>query len=146
MGLFYSDAEFKIDALRFHYEILCESEGITPETELTVAQMERIDKFKASAPFIKDFRDQDRFSLRRPSFKRRPGPTEADMQEFIAEVQSYLQNSPPERIINIDETNWKTVAGGFMTWAHTSAESGQCQIDNDEKEGVTVIAAVDAEG
>jgi hypothetical protein len=33
-----------------------------------------------------------------------------------------------------------------MTWAHTSTESVQCQIDNDEKEGVTVIAAVDAAG
>jgi hypothetical protein len=68
------------------------------------------------------------------------------MQEFIPQVQSCLQNYPRDRIINIDETNWRTVAGGFMTWAHTSTESVQCQIDNDEKEGVTVIAAVDAAG
>jgi hypothetical protein len=33
-----------------------------------------------------------------------------------------------------------------MTCAHKNVESVQCQIDNDDKEGVTVIAAVDAEG
>jgi hypothetical protein len=145
-GLFYSDTEFKIDALRFHKEIVCRSEGIMPGMALSDRQMEQINKFKASWHFIQAFRHRNRLSLRRPSFKRRPKPTEADMQAFIAQVQSCLQNYRRDRIINIDETNWKTVAGGFMTWAHTNAESVQCQIDNDEKEGVTVIAAVDAEG
>jgi hypothetical protein len=60
------------------------------------------------------------------------------MQESIAQVQSCLGSHPRDRIINIDETNWKTVAGGSMTWAHTNTESVQCQIDNDEKEGVTL--------
>jgi hypothetical protein len=55
-----------------------------------------------------------------------------------------LQNCPRDRIINIDETNWRTVAGGFMTWAHTSIGSVQRQIDNDEKDRVTVIAGMDA--
>jgi hypothetical protein len=117
-GLFYSDADFKIDALRFHAEIVLESEGIMPGTALiSDAQMEEINKFKVSGPFIKAFRHRNRLSLRRPSFKRRPKATEADMQEFIIQVQLYLQSHPRARVINIDETNWKTVAGGFMTWA-----------------------------
>jgi hypothetical protein len=33
-----------------------------------------------------------------------------------------------------------------MTWAHKGVESVQCHIDNDDKQGVTVIAAVDATG
>jgi hypothetical protein len=57
-----------------------------------------------------------------------------------------MQTDPRERIVNLDETCWKAVAGGFMTWAHKNAESVQCHIENDEKEGVTVIAAVDANG
>jgi hypothetical protein len=146
-GLFYSDADFRIDALRFYAEIVLESEGIMPGTAfMSDGQMEEINKFKASGPFIKASRHRNRLSLRRPSFKRRPKATEADMQEFIIQVHSYLQRYPRERIINIDETNWKTVAGRFLTGAHTSTESVQCQIQNDEKEGVTVIAAVGAEG
>jgi hypothetical protein len=68
------------------------------------------------------------------------------MQRFVIQVQSCLQNYPRDRIINIDETNWRIITGGFMTWAHTSIESVQCQIDNDDKEGVTVIAVVDVVG
>jgi hypothetical protein len=117
-----------------------------PGTALSDAQMEQIDKFKASAPFILDFRLRNRLSLRRTSFKRRPKATEADMQEFVIQVQSYLQRYRRDRIINIDEANWRTVAGGFLTWAHTNTESVKCQIDNDRKDGVTVIAGVDAEG
>jgi hypothetical protein len=81
-GLVYGDAEFKIDVLRFHYEIVCRSEGIIPGTALSDAQMDRINKFKASDHFIQDFRNRHRFSLRRPSFKRRPISTEADVQGF----------------------------------------------------------------
>jgi hypothetical protein len=117
-----------------------------PGTALSDAQMDRINKFKASDHFIQNFRNRHRFSLRRPSIKRKPTSTEADRHEFIAQVQSCLQNYPRDRIVNIDETNRRTVAGGFMTWAHTSIESVQCQIDNDEKEGVTAIAAMDAAG
>jgi hypothetical protein len=50
------------------------------------------------------------------------------------------------QISNIDETNWKTVPGALMTWAKKGAELVQCQIANDDKEGVTVIAAIDANG
>jgi hypothetical protein len=123
-GLFYSDAEFKIDVLRFHYEIVCRSGGIMPRTAFSDAQMERINKFKASDHFIQDFRNRHWFFLRRPSFKRRPTSTEADMQGFVIQVQSCVQNYPRDRIINIDETNWRTVAGGFMTWAHTRRIGG----------------------
>jgi hypothetical protein len=122
--LFHGDAEFKIDVLRFHYEIVCRSKGIMPGTALSVAQMERINKFKASDHFIRDFRNRHWFSLRRPSFKRRPTSTEAIVQRFVVQVQSCLQNYPRDRIINVDETNWTTVAGGFMTWARTRRIGG----------------------
>jgi hypothetical protein len=56
-GLFYSDAEFKIDALRFHWEIVCRSEGIMPGTASSDRQMEQISKLKTSGHFIQDFRD-----------------------------------------------------------------------------------------
>jgi hypothetical protein len=138
-GPFHSDGEFEID-------FVCRSEGIMPGMALSDRQMEEINKLKTSGPFIQAFRNRNRLSLRSPSFKRRPKPTEAARQKLTAQVHSYLQTDPRKTIINIDETHRKTVAGGLLTWAHTSAESVQSQMDNDEKGRVTVIAAVDAEG
>jgi hypothetical protein len=51
-----------------------------------------------------------------------------------------------DRVVNVDETNWRVVAAGFLTWANKGSESVNCQIDNNDNEGVTVIAAVDAAG
>jgi hypothetical protein len=108
--------------------------------------MKAIDRFIATSRFIAAFRYRNRLSLRRPSFKRRPKATQDDIDQFIAEVQVLLDEYHRNRIINIDETNWKTVPGAFMTWVKKGAESVQCQIANDDKEGVTLIAAIDANG
>jgi hypothetical protein len=143
-GLFYSDADFKIDALRFYQETIYQDEGA--DGELTDQEMEAISKFTASSTFIRDFRYRNRISLRRPSFKRRRKVTNAEMDKFIHEVRQLMRVYPRERIVNIDETNWKAVPGGFLTWAHKGIECVHCQIENDEKQGVTVIAAVDANG
>jgi hypothetical protein len=61
-------------------------------------------------------------------------------------VHQLLQWYPSEKIVNIDETNWKTVAAGFLTWAPVGAESVNCTVDNDQKFGVTAIAAITADG
>jgi hypothetical protein len=57
-----------------------------------------------------------------------------------------MKKYPLTEIINMDETHWKAVAAGFLTWAEKGAESVPCHISTDEKEGVTVIAAIDAPG
>jgi hypothetical protein len=48
--------------------------------------------------------------------------------------------------VNVDETNWRVVAAGFLTWATKGSQSVHCQIDNNDKEGVIVIAAIDPAG
>jgi hypothetical protein len=42
----------------------------------------------------------------------------------------------------VDETNWPTVSARFLTCAMKSEELMNCIVDNDGKEGVTVIAAI----
>jgi hypothetical protein len=42
------------------------------------------------------------------------------------------------------ETHWKTVANGFTQWARKGSDSVPCYINNDENEGITVLATVDA--
>jgi hypothetical protein len=48
---------------------------------------------------------------------------------------------PRERIINIDQTNWGTVAAGLPTCAGKGGECINVLIDNDDKEAPTTIAA-----
>jgi hypothetical protein len=84
--------------------------------------------------------------LRRPSFKRRRLASAEDIDRFITRIQTVIQEYPIGRIINVDETNWRAVAAGFLTWAKAGTEAVQCLIDNDEKQGVTAIAAIDFAG
>jgi hypothetical protein len=63
---------------------------------------------------------------------------------FIKRVHETMDRSPWNRVLNVDKTNWKVVSAGFLTWATKGAQSVNCQIDNHDKEGVTVIAAIDA--
>jgi hypothetical protein len=46
-------------------------------------------------------------------------------------------------MINIEETNWRSLAGGIWTWTMTGSESGSCFVEQSEKEGITVLAAID---
>jgi hypothetical protein len=61
-------------------------------------------------------------------------------------VKNLILEYPPERIINIDETNCRSVLPGFWTWATAGTESVCCRIESDEKDRITVIAGVDAAG
>jgi hypothetical protein len=54
--------------------------------------------------------------FRRPVLKRRPTTTEAQIRTFAEKVRVHLDFDPRNIIINIDETNWRTVAAGFLTW------------------------------
>jgi hypothetical protein len=57
-----------------------------------------------------------------------------------------LERYPRNRIINIDETDWRTVATGFLAGPATGAESATCHIEDDEKAGIPVMAAMTAGG
>jgi hypothetical protein len=145
-GFLYTDADFKIDALRFYQLIMFRTNEAMGEKELTDDQMRKITAFTACAKLIQAFRARDRLSLRRSSLRRRPKATKAKMEGFVQEVHALLTQFLRERIVNLDETNWKTIPGAFMTWARTNTETVQCHVEDDEKQGVTVIAAVDANG
>jgi hypothetical protein len=85
-------------------------------------------------------------SLRPLSLKRRPTVSEAQVEPLIQSVRELMKQYPAGHMINIDETNWRTVAAGYRTWGVTSAESVHIIVDNDDKQGVIVIAAISAAG
>jgi hypothetical protein len=143
-GLYYSDQDFKQDALQFRQMLISEMETRIRHGE--AIEIKRLTQFKCSRPFIKDFRKRHLYSLRRPSLKRRRTVNEEQITQFINRVKEILKKYPADRVINVDETNWRTVAAGFLTWGLKGADSVQCNIDNDDKEGVTVIGAINAAG
>ena len=145
-ALYYCDEDFRHDALRFYEELrnqLEQEAEVDPEAQ---GRLTTLPAFKASAPFISDFRARHRLSLRRPALKRRSAATIERQDAFIRYVQNMMLHRPHDRILNIDETNWRSVAPGFWTWATTGTESVSCLIQNNDKEGVTAIASVDATG
>jgi hypothetical protein len=145
-GLYYCDQDFQRDAIEFFEELRAKLEQEAREDPLAALRLDDLPVFKASSRFIQGFRKRQRLSLRRPSFKRRPKVTEEQIESFVTQVQKLLERYPGDRIINIDETNWRTVAQGFLTWAETGVESVSCQLEDDEKAGVTVIAGITAAG
>jgi hypothetical protein len=55
-----------------------------------------------------------------------------------------MSRFPRERIINIDEPNWRTVTAGFPASAGKGSECVNVQVDNVDNEPVTVIEEIDA--
>jgi hypothetical protein len=76
----------------------------------------------------------------------RRSATQQEIDQFIARVDGLMHEYSPTQIVNMDETHWKAVVAAFLTWAEKGTESVSCCISNDEKEGVTVIAAIDVAG
>jgi hypothetical protein len=141
----YTDRDFRLDAQMFYEECRQAHEvRVADGTAAVDARFSR--KFVCSGHFAQDFRARHAISLRRPSLKRRPTTTPDQIECFIERVRELLHRYPSEKIVNIDETNWKTVAAGFLTWSPVAAESVNCHIDNDQKFGITAIAAITADG
>jgi hypothetical protein len=145
-GLYYCDEDFRHDALRFYEEIHAQLKLDAATNPDAQRRLLCLPLFKATVPFIRDFRLRNRFSLRRPALKKRCAATVEMQEAFLQRVQTLLGQYPHDRIINIDETNWRSVSPGFWTWATTGTESVSVQIANDDKEGITAIAGVDATG
>jgi hypothetical protein len=146
-GLYYSDTDFRGDVLEFHSAVMLRLEALAAKGDrMALLRANACGNFQASSRFIEGFRGRHKMSLRRPSFKRGPKVNEEDVQAFIVRVQELLQTYSPNRILNVDETNWRMVAAGYLTWAKRGSESVSRRLEDDEKSGVTVIAAVDAAG
>ena len=141
--LFYSDRDFRDDCIRFYNELMSER---IQKIQMGELPAEKIKNFKCSPHFIIDFRKRWAHSLRRPSLKRRPPATPDQIAAFKSRVQNAIRTYGADHVINMDETNFRVVNNGFLTWALKGCESVTCFVSNDAKEGVTVIASISASG
>ena len=100
--------------------------------------------FKCWPKFIIDFRKRWNMALRRPNLKRRPKATPEQIETFRETVKRMIRKHGARQVINMDETNYRLVNNSHLTWFIKGEKTVTCHIDNDTKEGVTVIASITA--
>lgn len=102
--------------------------------------------FRASNGFIWDFKRRNHFSSRKSHYKRRTESSPAFIEEWKRQVAEVFANVPLDHILNCDETSWKTYPNGLRTWADRGARDVQVRIGGSEKQCMTVLATVCADG
>jgi hypothetical protein len=106
-------------------------------------------EFKCSHHFIQDFRARNGFSSRRFHTRRRnPSGTEADTHQWVRRIQDLLleYQDTLSLIVNCDETAWRILPSGLLTWAPIGADGVTVRLDGNEKDCVTVLASITASG
>jgi hypothetical protein len=107
--------------------------------------------FICSDKFICGFKKRNGFSSRKCHWKRRDprGTLEITelwmtrMQELMAAHQS---RGTLEMVVNCDETAWRMVPSGMVTWAPIGQDEVTVRLDGNEKDSITVLASVTAGG
>jgi hypothetical protein len=109
------------------------------------------DQFKCSHHFIQDFKERNHFSSRRCHVKRRDRHgEEQSLDEWISKIQYLIEahrnSSSLDLVVNCDETAWRLIPSGLLTWAPVGADGVTIRLNGNEKDNVTVLASVAASG
>ena len=107
--------------------------------------------FLASDTWCISFRKRHGFVWRRAHYKRRPYHSEkserykAQFQEEIQSIYTELKNVGMEFLLcNCDETSWKIAYVGELTWARKGSKEVKINIDYNDKDCFTTMAAITA--
>lgn len=104
-----------------------------------------IKQFTVSKGFIYDFKKNHRITSKKCHTKRRPDNKKYDSL-FVADIEDVFANNDLRYIINIDETGWQVVPGNISVWHMVGADHVVRYINANEKEKITVVAAIAADG
>ena len=104
-----------------------------------------IPQFAASKGFIYDFKRNHGFSSRKCHTKRRPDNKKYD-KTFIQSMEWLFSNVDSHYIVNVDETGWDTVPANIKVWHLTGKDHVVRYVNANEKEKVTVVAGIAADG
>jgi hypothetical protein len=110
------------------------------------AQTERDPEgFQCSTHFIADFKKRHAFSSRRFHMRRRNQHCgRLDIEQWVERTKILLSENSHHRVVNCDETMWRVVPNGMLTWAPVGEDSVSVDLDADAKAGITVLASVTA--
>jgi hypothetical protein len=109
------------------------------------------DAFVCSKKFISGFRKRNAFTSRKCYLKRRErGATGQNIEIWTRNIQHLIVqheiNGTLDLVVNCDETAWRLVPTGLMTWAPVGAENVRVDPGTNEKDSVTILASVTADG
>lgn len=102
--------------------------------------------FSCSAGYIHNFKKRNGFSSRRAHYKRRPKTDVDQCTQWTESISNLLKSKDNRLILNCDETFWRVFPGALMTWAPTNSENVTIDIKGSEKDGLTVLATIAADG
>ena len=106
---------------------------------------QKMPRFEASKGFIYDFKKNHGFSTRRCHTKRRPSNKKYD-QRFVDAMNWVFSNVDLHYIVNVDETSWEVVPKTILTWHPKGADHVVRYANCNDKEKVTVVAGIAADG
>ena len=131
-GNLFTNEDFKEIAIEYYLSIHELDEDIKP--------------FNCSKGFIADFKSRHKFTSKRFHYKRRPNVTPQQEEEWINNMRKLLTEIPHSRIVNCDETSYCLYPKGLLTWAIVGEDNVRTLINGSEKENITVIASITADG
>jgi hypothetical protein len=108
-------------------------------------------EFKCSGRFVVDFKERNGFSSRRFHTRRRnPTGDKEDIEAWLQIIRNLIGNrgstNTLDLVVNCDETAWRILPTGLLTWAPVGADGVTVRLDGNEKDSVTVLASVTASG
>jgi serine/threonine protein kinase len=106
-------------------------------------------KFHCSKKFINGFKERNGFSSRRFHTRRRNRlASEEEIKAWTDAIRKLLADNAERlnMIVNCDETAWRIIPSGLVTWAPVGADSVSVEVNANEKDSVTVLASVTAAG
>jgi hypothetical protein len=101
------------------------------------------DGFRCSDHYIQNFKRRTGFSSRRFHLRRRRRQIgRGDIEVWKNAMIALLDSAEHHWIINCDETAWKVVPSGLLTWARVGQDSVEICMDASDKEPITVLASM----
>ena len=131
-GLLFTDAEFR--AL------------IMDQYLSKYRDVEDAPSFQCSNGFVYDFKRRHGFSSRKGRIARRPPTDQTSIQIWTEQISHLLETCDRDRILNCDETSWTVFPNNILTWADVGAECVPLKVNGDEKNCLTALATVTANG
>jgi hypothetical protein len=137
-GLLFTDADFRLLAIDWWYKI--------HDIDRSSLEAAMIRDFTSSNGFMHRFKKRHRMTSRRVHFKRRPQPNPERKERWMKEVEDLFRTVSRSHILNCDETSWRLYPNGILTWAEIGSENVIAEIAGDEKECITAMATITADG
>jgi hypothetical protein len=132
-------------------EYICKNRLFNSVTFLTIVHRHAeelgigFDRAKFSTHFIHDFKKRHKLSSRRFHLRRRDRANSShDTADWVDKITDLLNTVPHEYIINCDETAWRVVPNGLLTWAPVGADGVSVGLNASDKESITVLASITA--